>query len=117
MVEVEEEGYRRVAHSGLWEPGRRFMHEQLAFIDTIKYDATIWPDFGQITLEDGQFKTDIDPSREHRPLPGDLGALYRLPLAENVMIMLYLLPIAFEQHKVPDWNDLVADPFKIQYLK
>src|SRR3546814_6814178 len=28
MVEVEEEGYRRVAHSGLWEPGRRFMRSE-----------------------------------------------------------------------------------------
>ncbi len=109
MVEIEEEGYRRVAHSGLWEPGRRFMYEQLAFIDTIKFDATIWPDFGQITFEDGQFKTDIDPSRDHRTLPGELGALYRLPVAERVMVMRYLFAIAVEQQMPPDWYDWVYD--------
>src|SRR3546814_18609146 len=83
------------------------MHEQLAFIDTIKYDETIWPDFGQITFEDGHFKTDIDPSRDHRTLPGELGALYRLPVAERVMVMRYLFAIAVDQHMPPDWYDWV----------
>lgn len=110
MVHLEENGYQEsCVRSRTWEPGPRWMLEQSTLIQTIKYDAMIWPDFGQITYEDEKFKTDIDPSRDHRSLPGELGALYRLPTSERVMVMRYLFAIAVEQQMSPDWYDWVFD--------
>ena len=78
-------------------------------IAVVVQEGMAWPDFDRdIRAEmDGRLGVPCDPGLDHRHLPGPLGALYRAPVADRLLIKRYL---RWSQTRgqlpyFPDWED------------
>lgn len=60
------------------------------FIDVAVAEDRLYPDHGGLALRDGMFETVIDPSKDDRDLKGPLADLYRMPLADRVLLARYI---------------------------
>lgn len=73
-------------------------------IDVVQADSGIWPDFGPLEPDgSGGFTTQIDPGLDHRTIPGPLGRLYRMPVADRVLARRWLFSRLVDQTMSRDW--------------